>query len=485
MADISRNAACPCGSGLKFKRCCLDKVDWEQIIKKGQDPRPYLSVRGRNLAFINKMADLFLFDAFDQKRSLQEYKKCFTAQAVRELNEEIVRLWPPDINLASVLTSSQDGVSGLYIGDYGPDQLRRAVVRHTLYANKILLVDPFIYPLSVRDEFSPILNPEQYRAQTLRNVNLWFSLAPWIHSGLVEVIRIPSDFDHRLQWESMQQQYRKFEENPVLQSAVDRSTDELKGRHIEQMKFRDLLLSAPDASLLHDFERYTNGSSGITKEDLLAYVQRKRDEDPDFLEPLSMDGSGSQLRIMSTGAMYSVACITASMTGSHLITDIESKWKEIELDRAGISEEVSDWSPFAKAIQEVEFKYLNNVEMEDALRLRREDRLCGLRVFLRRIWSQACDTDSFERVNAQHLADELQHEIQVAEEEWKAIDRELLKYAGGTSAGLAASLPIIGSGQGMFLAAASTMAGIAGIAASSWQRHGFGKKHPAAFFLKR
>ena len=63
MADISRNAACPCGSGLKFKRCCLDKVDWEQIIKKGQDPRPYLSVRGRNLAFINKMADLFLFDA--------------------------------------------------------------------------------------------------------------------------------------------------------------------------------------------------------------------------------------------------------------------------------------------------------------------------------------------------------------------------------------------------------------------------------------
>lgn len=45
---------------------------------------------------------------------------------------------------------------------------------------------------------SPILNPEQYRVQTLRNVNLWFTLAPWIEAGLVEVIRTPADFNPKL-----------------------------------------------------------------------------------------------------------------------------------------------------------------------------------------------------------------------------------------------------------------------------------------------
>ncbi len=485
MAGISRNATCPCDSGLKYKHCCLDKVDWERIFKTGADRRPYLSVRGRNLAFIQKMAELFAFDASGQKRSLLEYKTCFTAQAVRELHEEIVRLWPRDIDLASVLKSTKADVSGLYIGDYAPEHLRRAVVRHTLYANKLLLVDPFIYPLSVRDEYSPILNPEQYRAQTLRNVNLWFSLAPWIHAGLVEIIRIPSDFDHRLQWESMCQQRKKFDENPELQLAAESSTEELKSRHIEQIKFHDLLLSKPDIALLHDFEKYADEKDGITKEDMLAYVQRQRDGDPDFLEPLSADENKAQLRIMSTGSMYSVARITASMTGSHLVTDIESKWKEIEIDRHGLCEEMRVWSPFAKAIQEAEFKYLDNVEMGDALRLRREDRLSSLRAFLRRVWNQACDPNSFDRVNGRHLAEELQHEVHVAEEEWKAIDRELLKYAGGAGAGLATSLPMIGSGQGVFLAAASAVIGIAGVTSSTWQRRGFGRKHPAAFFLKR
>ncbi len=26
-ADVGRNDDCPCGSGLKFKRCCIDRVE--------------------------------------------------------------------------------------------------------------------------------------------------------------------------------------------------------------------------------------------------------------------------------------------------------------------------------------------------------------------------------------------------------------------------------------------------------------------------
>lgn len=484
MSRLSRNAQCPCGSGRKFKHCCLGKIDWNHIISSHADPRPYLSVRGRNIAFINKMAEIFLLDTNGYTKSLVEYKKAFTAKAVCELNEEIVRLWPKDTDIKRVLQPSTGDVSGLYIGDYSPEQLRHAIVRHSLYATKLLIVDPFIHPLSVRDEYSPILNPAQYRAQTLRNVNLWFSLAPWIEAGLVEVIRTPADFDHKLQWESMKLQDKKFAASPELQAAAEISVDEMKKRHIEDWKFRDLVLSRPDISLIGEFDKLTQKEKGVSKEDLLAYVQQKREEDPDFLEPMGMGKNESQLTILTTGAMYNIARLTAALTESYLVTDIYSKWKEIELDREGSSGETQAWSPFAKAFHDVEFKYLNNVSIQDALTLRKEERLQNFRTFLRGVWKQACDPHSFEQVNGKLLAEELQSEVQKAGEEWKQIDRDLMKNTGAASAGLILSAPMIGSGQGVFLAAASVVAGVTAIGASAWQRHGFEDKFPAAFFLR-
>ena len=31
---IGRNDSCPCGSGKKFKNCCMNKKDWNKLIKK-------------------------------------------------------------------------------------------------------------------------------------------------------------------------------------------------------------------------------------------------------------------------------------------------------------------------------------------------------------------------------------------------------------------------------------------------------------------
>ena len=31
---IGRNDPCPCGSNLKFKNCCMNKKDWNKLVKK-------------------------------------------------------------------------------------------------------------------------------------------------------------------------------------------------------------------------------------------------------------------------------------------------------------------------------------------------------------------------------------------------------------------------------------------------------------------
>lgn len=394
MSGISRNASCPCGSGLKFKKCCLGKVDWDDIARGRGDRYQHLSVRGRNLAFFELICEILLLDSDRNVRSLDGYKKAFTASAVRRLNEGIVRIWPPGLDIERALRSESRGVSGLYVGDYDRDQLLRGVVRHSTYASKLLVCDPFIYPLSVRPEYGPISSPEQHRSQSLQNVNTWIELAPWIQAGLLEVIRTPCDFDHQLKWDAMKAQEEKFERVPELKEAARVSVQEMMDRHSEQWKFRSLLLSMPDAALLRKFEDLRSDEDGVSKEALLEYVKVLRARDPDFLAPFGEE-LGGQLHMVTSGAAYNIACLTAEITGSYLITDLHVRWREIELDRAGRTPETEAWSPFAKALQDAELHYLDDVSLHDALALRRDGRLENLRAFLRRIWAQACDTESY------------------------------------------------------------------------------------------
>lgn len=483
MAGLSRNIRCPCGTGKKYKHCCLGTVDWDAIERGRGDRYLHLSIRGRNLAFRDLLCELLLLDSHRQLRSLNEYKKAFTAENVRKLNEGITRIWPPDLDIKAALQSTGDGVSGLYVGDYDKDHLLRSIVRHSAYASKMLVCDPFIYPLSVRDEYSPIHNPDQHRSQTLRNANLWLSLIPWVEAGLVEVIRTPCDFDHRLNWESMKEQEAKFDASAELTEAAKVTVNELMQRHADAWKFRDLVLTMPDGALLDQLQRIAGSQSKVSKEDLLAYINQRRAVDPDFLEPMGPDSSG-QLHMVTSGASYNIACMISEWTNSYLVTDLHVKWKEIELDRRGRADEVDAWSPFAKAMQEASLKYLDDVSLEDALALRKDGRLEDLRAFLRKVWTQACDTKSYASVNGSLFAEELQSEVRKAEDEWKQIDRDLLKSAGAASAGLVVSGPMISTGQGLFLAAAAAIAGLSALAASTWQRQGFPTKYPAAFFLR-
>lgn len=147
-SKIGRNDPCPCGTGKKFKQCCYGKVDWNGIIRSGSDWIPYLSIRGRNLHFVYRIAEILQLDSH---KNLTDYKKGFTEKAVREIHEAIFDVWPPNSDITTILQSTSDDVSGLYIGDYDIEYISRGIVRHSIYANKILIVDPFVYPVSVRD----------------------------------------------------------------------------------------------------------------------------------------------------------------------------------------------------------------------------------------------------------------------------------------------------------------------------------------------
>jgi AraC-like DNA-binding protein len=483
-SKVKRNQPCPCLSGEKFKHCCLGKVDWESITRQGGDFRPHLSIRGRNLYFASRISEALQLDKIGKPRSLKEYKAAFTADAVRKIHEALMEIWPPDIEIAEALKQPSSNVSGLYIGDYGSEYVKRAVVRHSIYANRILLIDPIVYPTSVREQYNPILYPAQYRAQTLKDVNLWFALLPWIEAGIVAFIRPPSDFDPRLNWDLLKAQEKKFSVSEELKQAAEQSVNELETRHTKTLMYQQLLLGAPDSYLRRKFEELGLGKGGIGVDDFLRSIHQERDRDPDFLEPADPNSEG-QMSKFTTGASYLGATMTAGLTGSYLFTDIYVRWREIELDREAHTAENKVWAPFAKALQNTPFKYLNNLRLEHALALRKEGRLESLRGFLGKVWREASTQNKFDNANATLLAEELAEQVRVAEHEWKKIDRDLLKIVAGEAiGGLLAAGPLIAAGHAYFLAAAAAVAGAGPLLNSTLQRRFFPDRFPAAFFMK-
>jgi hypothetical protein len=107
------------------------------------------------------------------------------------------------------------------------------------------------------------------------------------------------------------------------------------------------------------------------------------------------------------------------------------------------------------------------------------NRLESLRAFLRRVWKSCRDPDEFSDVNAVNLSAELRDEIATANDEWKKIDRDLLKWLGGTGAAL------VSSGVVGFLPAATAGAitGVTGLIQAKIRRSTYKERYPAGFFL--
>lgn len=477
--NIGRNDPCPCGCGMKYKNCtCYGKTNWEKIINSGVNPIPHFSIKKRNLLFIHRIAEALKIDNEKKPLTKNNFKAAFTKDAVKQIYEGIVELWPQETKLDSILERLKSEVTGLHIGVYERDIISKEIVRHSLYANKIVLIDPFPYPLGIRDEYNPLLVPEKYRVQTLSHVLFWMSLIPWIEADVVEVIRTPGDFDRKLLLESAMRQKLKFESTPELSAALEQSANEDYSKRKEQELLR-MLISAPDGYLRQFYEESSMKKDGVLFNDFCKFINFRRSKDPEFLEP-AVPGEG-QFRVSSTGTSYDMAKITAKLTGSYLVTDISARWKEMELDRVNNSQLETMWTPFSKALNDSSVHYLDNVKLEDALRLRKDGYLSGMRGFLKKTWQSACDVNRpFSEQNAKLLSEELNQEILKAEIEWKKIDQNLVKFflAGG------AATYVVSGGAGFLPAIGAAVAGGVGLLSAHNQRKTFQIQHPAGFFIK-
>lgn len=183
MKKIGRNEPCPCGNGKKYKHCHDGKPF---------SPERDMAVRARNIALVNAAFDIF---GFARGRNWQDFKKNISGEQIREFYRVQAGLWRPDTDWAAIMPEPDSKLRGLYLGDIYPELILQNLVRFSLYSDQLFVINPVHNPWLMKGEYNPIENPEQFKADTLKVVWFLFNIAPWIDSGIVQLIPDPGDFN--------------------------------------------------------------------------------------------------------------------------------------------------------------------------------------------------------------------------------------------------------------------------------------------------
>jgi hypothetical protein len=468
-----RNELCPCGSGQKYKHCCLrlrkgrpERIEW---ISNSN------SLRDKNLTLIAGSSEIF-----GLTRPWDVIKKKISPAQVKEFYEFVAALWPTSTNLSGLLPEPDSTLRALYLGEYAPEVIVQNVCRFGLYADEIFLINPFDNPNMIAEQYNPLIHPEEWIEATLRVIYQLRAMAPWVQKGFVRFIPNPGEFDRSLFMETAKLAEARLRENPVTKADIEQS--------IMKQQVMRKLLTCPPSYVARTYREMKPNATDEQVENLAAFVEEERKRDP-FLMDGTMDKNPAQYMVYKSGANLETGFYICQSIGAFPYTNFKYRWNEILNARDKFDPNMETWTPLTQAFQRLKFKFLDNVDSKFAFKMREEQRLGGFRTYLRKVWNTIGGSPDPARADvlAREFGDELTQSYAEAKKEWAEIDLDLLKWVGGGGlvAGTSAAITALATG-GLSLALPAggfVINSVSQLIVSTMKRRNFRRTVPMSAFV--
>jgi len=510
--EPGRNDPCLCLTGRKYgrkyKHCCQRVKD--EILS---GPEKYSSYSVRNLVLEEIQSFKQIFDVKLTDTEVKVRDKITDSDVVLFF-ERVRNLWGSKHDLLSHMPTKADlKFRALYFGS--PDILSTVnlLARYSLYCDQIIVIDPFsmFHDMSRKFEHSPVREPQAWVRQIIRDGVYLASLEEWIRNDLVFATAFPLSFHHPLKQKHVQGMKDRLEKvspekwDEIIQDTVESqfylqyTPAELSAMEPEKSEIEMIRQLAEDDKKWTKIGPYMHGiprekvietlkHMNRRKEDVARTIARLRQEPRRYEWALQREFE-SQMFVHGSGLNLLDAKWFAEITGSHLVTDRRTVWNEILADESdGVqnekrSEKVKlSMSALAEAFQKLEFYFLNDVSLDFALQIRKENRLAGFRTYLRNFWNKV-QTESLSEDQRLAAIQEFRDGLDAQYQEFKAEFHEIEKA-------IKSKLSLAGmTGAGALVSGSMTLAlGLAslGFAAAAWGDEGKKQtKHaqPLSIFL--
>src|SRR5260370_32584190 len=483
---IGRNDPCPCGADRKYKKCC-ERVESER--QRGPQPYAHLSVKNIVLEEIRSFKEIFGVTLTDTEVKVSP---TITDSDVLLFVERVTNLWESKRDLLPHMPNKNDlKYRALYFGS--PDMFTTVILltRYALYCDQIIVIDPFgiFRGMNRRATHTPFAEPQAWVWQIVRDGVYLSSIEEWIQNDLVFATAFPlSSYDPLGQKhiEMMKSKVGEMSEQPWA-AIID---DTVESQFLSQFTPDELKAMRPKptdvkmiARLLDEEEwnRFGPHMRGITKEKVVQTLQNMDDRNKQIdkaMNQLQQEPRRYQwalnrqfenrMHTFGSGMNLLDARWFAELTGSHLVTDRRVIWNEI---LAGETEEQEPQSEkvkqslraLAEAFQKLEFYFLNDVALDFALQIRKENRLVGFRTYLKDFWNKIRREDQTEDqrlATIQEFRDNLDAQYQQFKKEFDELRKNVVAKIGvagasGAGAVLSGQLTLFMFSLGMLVAAYS------------------------------
>jgi len=404
------NDPCVCGNGRKYKKCCRDRP-------LGDRPScTEYSTRERNIMFFNAVTSIL---GLTKGKSWDDVRRELSDEQVKQIHLAFGSLWPKETNIADLLPRPDNRVFRvLYMGLLDPRTIAASLTSFLPYFDEIVVLNPFMNPAYIRDEFSPTHSPSQHKQQTLKNILVLLQLIPFIEAGIVHMVPDPCEFNAHLReqiWSMAKARLKNWKPSDQdMEAMIQLSKDD----------FRRTMSGLPDDALGRSIRRALPELPTEKVEQTIEYMKKERAEDPlALLQPMIPGEKGGQYQIWHLSPNLELGLFLAQITGSAIYTDVQHRWNELQdsVDSMGGSLQSSPWELLAKPFAGLEFIFEANPAVN--LEIRRSGRMGTVRNVFRRIGTaiQTQDEPTHIASVAEHLVQELNRAHVQANKDWAAL----------------------------------------------------------------
>lgn len=202
---IGRNSPCGCGSGRKYKHCCLN------VPEENRPAWDVLSIRERNIVLYRGIYDIL---GLNKGKTWGDVRRELSNEQIVEIYNLYWSLWQIETDFFRLLPKPDNQLRAVYTGMLDPRMIAMPLAI-TPFFDQIIIQHPFVHPKAVKPEFSPLENPHQHKYQTLKNLLLFITLEPFVWSGQVNFIPDPCVFDNFLHREMMSMAKSRRADQPI------------------------------------------------------------------------------------------------------------------------------------------------------------------------------------------------------------------------------------------------------------------------------
>jgi hypothetical protein len=460
-----RNDPCYCGADRKYKKCC-ERVEDER--RRGPRHYEHLSIKDTVLEEIRSFKEIFGVKLTDDELDVFNY---IADSDVLLFVERVRNLWGSKADLLSRMPTKADlRFRALYFGN--PDILSTVnlLARYSLYCDQIIVIDPLsiFHGMSRTFRHSPFQEPQAWVREIVRNGVYLSSLEEWIRNDLIFATAFPLSFHDPLKQKHVAEMKAKFDQMS-LDKWDEIVRDTIEAQFYSEFTPAELSTMEPakaDMELIRRlaeddkwWDRIRTQMPEVTREkvvDTLKSMKRRKEEinrtiarlqqEPRRYEWALQRQFEPRMNVFGSGMNLLDAKWFAEITGSHLVTDRRTVWNEILADEPEQKKEQSEklkepMSALAEAFQKLEFYFLNDVPLDFALQIRKENRLVGFRTYLRDFWNKICregQTEEQRLATIQEFQDNLGAQYQQFKNEFAEIRKTVvgkIAVAGASGAG--------------------------------------------------